>query len=237
MKVSPLIRRLRQTRRGFTLTEVLTVVAVVGVLAALIVPMVERMRLNARSAAISHNLRQIYSGVILWGADNNNCFLPAKGAAIGSAYDWYWYGRKYTSDDTRFVTPLADYLNIPAKRDWRAINQLTISPLNRSSTSLPATSAYGYPYMVNYQVMIHGDGAGGASKKPVPFSRLGSPSRIVLMADSIANGSDWSMGRAEPEAFATHISTPFNGRGHVLWADGHVTLEFPKDLTAEMIRF
>lgn len=230
------LARFSSARQAFTLIEMLIVIAIIGILAAISIPVVEQVRLNARSATISSNLQQIYTGVMLWAGDNGNCYLPARGAAIGPAYDWYWYGRKYTSDDARFMTPLAKYLNTPVK-DWRALNQTTVSPLNRSDSSLPSTSAYGYPYMVNYQVMIHGDGSGGASKTPVPVSRLNAPSRIVLMAHSIASDSEWSMGRALFDSFAAHMATPFNGRGHVLWADGHVTLERPKNLTDEMIRF
>jgi prepilin-type N-terminal cleavage/methylation domain-containing protein/prepilin-type processing-associated H-X9-DG protein len=51
-------------RRAFTLVELLTVIAVVGVLAGLLVPVVGAVRAKARSTTCASNLRQV--GVATW---------------------------------------------------------------------------------------------------------------------------------------------------------------------------
>ncbi|WP_043586015.1 type II secretion system protein [Geminisphaera colitermitum] len=224
---------------GFTLIELLTVIAIIGILAAILIPTVGRVRQSARAATIGSNLRQIHAGVMLWAGDNKDRYMPAKGEAINKdAYQWSWYGQKYAdqSNPARYETPLGAYLSTPVS-DWRALNQITISPLNRLDTSIIKTSAYGYPYRVNYWVMSHGtDVTVGAPVTPVPISSLRSPSRIIMMFDSIANDTKWGMGSGALGTMSDRMDAPFGGKGHVLWADGHVTLVRPDDITEEMLK-
>jgi prepilin-type N-terminal cleavage/methylation domain len=74
----------RFSRRAFTLIELLTVIAVVGILAAILVPTVGRVRENARASQCRSNLRQIGMAYSLY-ADANRGMFPKKTAA--SAFD------------------------------------------------------------------------------------------------------------------------------------------------------
>jgi prepilin-type N-terminal cleavage/methylation domain-containing protein/prepilin-type processing-associated H-X9-DG protein len=61
-------------RRAFTLIELLAVIAIIGVLAAIIIGSVSKVRDAARSATCSSNLRQIGAAFNLYAADNRGLY-------------------------------------------------------------------------------------------------------------------------------------------------------------------
>jgi len=67
--------RFPAARPGFTLIEILAVIAIMGVLAALLVPVVGRMRESANQAKCVSNLRTL-SAALLLAAGENNGILP-----------------------------------------------------------------------------------------------------------------------------------------------------------------
>jgi len=64
--------------RAFTLIELLTVIAIIGILAAIIIPTVGAVRQTAQAAACTSNLRQIATAVLLYAQDNKDMLPSAK---------------------------------------------------------------------------------------------------------------------------------------------------------------
>ena len=56
---------------GFTLVEIMIVVAIIGLLAAIAVPNFMRARENAQTNACIANLKQISGAITLWALDEN----------------------------------------------------------------------------------------------------------------------------------------------------------------------
>jgi general secretion pathway protein G len=83
-------RRAPRVRVGFTLVELLTVIAIIGVLAAIIIPVVGRVRDSARSTQCLSNLRQIGAASRLY-ADDHKGMTPPLGYLLYEAVWPYVY--------------------------------------------------------------------------------------------------------------------------------------------------
>lgn len=77
--------------KAFTLIEVLAVIAVVGILVALLLPVLGKMRERAAEAKCMSNLRQIGAAMNLFASDNDG-YYPFWGGAKNPDSDGPWYG-------------------------------------------------------------------------------------------------------------------------------------------------
>jgi prepilin-type N-terminal cleavage/methylation domain-containing protein len=68
---------------GFTLVELLVVVAIIALLAALLLPALSRAKASVKRTACTQNLRQIGLGIHLYAGDNNDT-LPAAPNVTGT---------------------------------------------------------------------------------------------------------------------------------------------------------
>ncbi len=74
-------------RNGFTLVEFVVVVAIVGILAAILFPVFGRTHCNERRPACQSNLKRIALGLKIYVQDNGDKFPPVAVARSG-----YWAG-------------------------------------------------------------------------------------------------------------------------------------------------
>ena len=91
-----MLRTLNSKRRGgFTLVEIMIVVAIIALLAAIAVPNFLRSRKRSQATQVLEDLRQIDSAVDQWAIENNK--------AGGSAVTWADV-QKYIKNGTRLYT-------------------------------------------------------------------------------------------------------------------------------------
>jgi prepilin-type N-terminal cleavage/methylation domain-containing protein len=83
--------RSRAGQTGFTLIEVLVVIAVIAILTAIVIPMYLNARAKASNASVKEGVHTIAIGIETYAADNHDTYpvvtAVAQGGAVGALVD------------------------------------------------------------------------------------------------------------------------------------------------------
>lgn len=200
-------------RRGFTLIEILVVIAVIMLLAGISFPVFSRVREGGRRTACTNNIRQLGMAFAQYAGDNGGR-LP-----FAANYQAWEPGRGY------WVAGTVDSSGLAA--DTSPFEYKSPKTANVEGGSL-------FPYVKEAKTYICPSTPDG-DKKKLSYSmncavsglsqvRFRTPSEIILLVDegkSLNDGYFWaSMGGT---AKATdELTTAHNGGGNILFYDGHV---------------
>lgn len=220
--------------KGFTLIEILVVVAIIALLAAILFPVFARARESARKASCQSNLHQIGLAILQYSQDYDEKMMPiCTNCAWSTNTDrLYWYGVVDQSSSPSQMTSNEGLL-FPYMKN----SQVGVCP--SFDLARESTGQTGYGFNANYLSPYNST---TGDPQPVSLAAIEEPSRTVLMADSARWNTMVSPAALEP---STDLSPPadtdppsyagnyptfhahHNGTGNVLWADGHVKARKP----------
>lgn len=162
--------------RGFTLVELLISISIIALLAALLVPLVGKMTVRARTTECVHRMKQLGTAFHLFAAENNQK-LPAQAASglVGRTDPDGWTRQLFTYTETYKIMacPSSPKANIRVPNSFGYNGWVA---LNRASTP---------------------DGTGPADKNPnmldaVRLSLSREPSKDVLLIDNYSTASGYA---------------------------------------------
>jgi len=131
-----LCRKKRRRPTGFTLIEVLVVVAILAILAGILLPVLAKARASARKSTALSNLKQIGAALLAYTADYDDHLPPRWPVWLGYR-EFYW-----KVDGGDLPSLLRRYVRDPAV--WRSLEDRLPNP-GATSFSLNGELAPGWP--------------------------------------------------------------------------------------------
>ncbi len=224
-------------RRAFTLIEILVVIAIIGILSAILFPVLSRARENARAKVCISNLKQLGLSFQQYAQDSGGKYplaAPYQKWAFGA--HWVTGGtvdpatgaqtvKNFTNAEMGLATP-ATFETVEGHQAFPQNPASALSSYTKSAEiylcpSAPDKNKRKLSYSMNCAV------AG------LSVSRIRSTGDIILLVDegkTINDGYFWATASADStdQLFDGH-----NGGGNLLYVDGHVKFMQSKSVPAD----
>lgn len=162
----------KHPKQAFTLIELLTVIAIIGILASILIPTVGRVRESARRTVDANNIRQIGQASLIYANDNRDQ-LPPRNLNAQLQPE----GTGNTTDLERFAGALALSGGLNDAQMWFSGSDSAV-PSHEASTVLTPPTTTPRTVHAKFQEVSHksfrvitGLSAGHASTTPIAFTR------------------------------------------------------------------
>lgn len=209
-------------RRAFTLIELLTVIAIIAILAGILIPVVGRARESARTSQCTSNLRQIGMGMSLFAADNQGLLPPAAGIPPGEAVEVQWtkWLDNYLPQQSTSATAREHPVFLCPSTDYEGLDHEDISRSYSATASIYGPSASG---------VLGRDSRGRRLLNSIenrPRVPMVIEGKRYLTGNGSISGLNWTAASPDTRAASEEVTTYFDfrhrGRMNVLFADGSV---------------
>lgn len=197
---------------GFTLTELLVVVAIIGVLAALIINSIPKAIKTAQLSTSMSNLKQLQTANINYSIDNGGSYVPMVAFnSAGTDVGWCW------NDKFR------PYVGVPPNpAPWPRKLLSPGATLKDASGNYRIERSYG----MNSTGLATGAWFVPGSEFGTIMPRITDPSHTIAFADALSwkidqSGLNVYRGKEEDFGGQAAIAYRYNGKAAVVFFDGH----------------
>lgn len=206
------------SRRAFTLVELLTVIAIIAVLTAITIPVINNVRESARNTRCMVNLRGLHTAASLWSTEN--------GGRLPDARRWaYNEGASNTSHQYQ----LSNYLVMTAPKGAAWGDAPSPMKCDSAAAIRLSTQEWGRTYSINAYATSTLDGVlrQEIHGYPLRMSLIPHPAKMAFFMDGAVSPAT---GAYQTNVSGSHASpghsTPFNyphgDSINVVFIDGHV---------------
>ena len=217
----PLPKLLQPTKKGFTLIELLVVIAIIAILAAILFPVFQRVRENARRTACASNMKQLSLAFIQYTQDSDE-FMPGcvnGGNGNNKFGGWNYYINFGGAGGSKFDMTQGGLYSYVKSVGVYVCPDDTLGQSNGITAGTP-----GDTYAANSCIFSATPLVGAAWYNPGKgLSQFDSPSDTMLLGEEGAGVAPYTTNDAYL-SYATpdSISLRHSGGTNVAFCDGHV---------------
>jgi prepilin-type N-terminal cleavage/methylation domain-containing protein/prepilin-type processing-associated H-X9-DG protein len=211
----------KPTPRAFTLIELLVVIAIIAILAALLFPVFQKVRENARRAACASNLKQLTTALMQYTQDNDERLPGATDGRLGANVSGGWIFFSVFG-----VTPQLSVFDVTQGSLYPFIRSRAVYQCPDDSLS----QGVGLSYAVNSCAEAPDD-----ALQPRPGKSLAAfdaPASLLLLGEEDAGFQDHLTGSTNDGYLSLFyndgISIRHTGGSNAAFLDGHIKwMRFP----------
>ncbi len=210
--------------RGFTLIELLVVIAIIAILAAILFPVFQKVRENARRAFCQSNLKQIGLAIIQYQQDADEIF-PNTNQTNATTNAPYIASGNWAQQVYPFVKSTGVFM-CPDSTDAAAFN-------GGAGAVMPSPNPAAQPIPISYGLsnFVGWNAGGGSPPAPHALNDIQAPANKIMVSERIGNEAsfnqdqigwrDWD-GADAKYSFYAEARASHNKQMVAIFCDGHV---------------